>query len=172
LRAEHHEAVDDRYLQVLVELRNMGLLKKEDIKRYGFLDELCARFRFLVEWDPSALIHPGRYRDLPLQCAAWNSSIRGFRSTFDAVIRYFPKKKGISLLFTKESTSKTPFQIACKNHGNDKILEVVEGTLIRYSSDTPINIVETLVIAAIDTKIHLDCVYFLLRRQPDVLVQL
>ena len=87
-----------------------------------------------------------------------------FRSVFDAVIR--------CLLFAKESTNNTPFQIACKKHGNEKILEVVEDTLIRYSTDTPINIVETLVITAIDTKIHLECVYFLLRRQPDVLVKL
>ena len=72
----------------------------------------------------------------------------------------------------KESTNNTPFQIACKKHGNEKILEVVEDTLIRYSTDTPINIVETLVITAIYTKIHLECVYFLLRRQPDVLVKL
>jgi hypothetical protein len=57
---EYHELYDDRYLQVLIQLRKMGLLKKEDIQRYDLLSYSCAekRFRYLVEWDPSALLHP------------------------------------------------------------------------------------------------------------------
>jgi hypothetical protein len=57
-------------------------------------------------------------------------------------------------------------------------MTVIEDTLTRSSSssssldknNTSINTVEALVMAAIDENIHLDCVYFLLRRQPDVLV--
>ena len=48
------------------------------------------------------------------------------------------------------------------------MIKVVEDTLIRYS-DTPLNITEVLVMAAIDENSHLDCVYFLLRREPDIL---
>jgi hypothetical protein len=33
LRREYHEPVDDKYLKVLIQLRKMGLLKKEDIQR-------------------------------------------------------------------------------------------------------------------------------------------
>ena len=63
---EHHEPVDDEYLNFLIDLRKLGLIKKEDIQRYGLLHKLChqncyfseKRFRFLVEWDPNALIHP------------------------------------------------------------------------------------------------------------------
>ncbi|OEU23302.1 hypothetical protein FRACYDRAFT_267497 [Fragilariopsis cylindrus CCMP1102] len=36
----------------------------------------------------------------------------------------------------------------------------------------PYNIVDALVTAAIDENIHLDCVYFLIRREPDVLQKL
>jgi hypothetical protein len=42
---------------------------------------------------------------------------------------------------------------------------------MRYS-DTPINTVEALVMSAIDETVRLDCVYFLLRREPDVLQKL
>jgi len=46
--------------------------------------------------------------------------------------------------------------------------EVVEKTL----SDTPCNTSEALLSAVIDERIHLDCLYFLLRREPDVLMKL
>jgi hypothetical protein len=53
-------------------------------------------------------------------------------------------------------------------------MKVIEDTLIRYSFsvNTPINFAEALLIAAIDDNIHLDCVYLLLRRHPDLLVKL
>merc|ERR1712238_177738 len=50
---------------------------------------------------------------------------------------------------------------------------IVEEILTRYHSEgTPLNIVEALMVAAADENIHLDCSYFLLRREPDVLVRL
>ena len=49
-------------------------------------------------------------------------------------------------------------------------MKVVEDILIRYS-DTPINITEALITAAIDEDIHLNCVYFLLRREPDIVMK-
>jgi hypothetical protein len=62
---EHHELVDDKYLQVLKKLRKMGILKKEDIQRYDLLKRSCLpysgfaekQFGFLAEWDPSALYY-------------------------------------------------------------------------------------------------------------------
>jgi hypothetical protein len=180
---EHHEAVDDKYFQVLIQLRQMDLLKKEDIQSYNLLHSLyfrChyffteMRFRFLVEWDPNALTQTDEFRNVPLQDAACNaSSIKGFQITFENGIKYFPKKKGINLLFHINNGGRTtPFQFACKKYGREKVMEVVEDTLARYSDDTPITITEALAMAAIDENIHLDCVYFLLRRQPDVLVKL
>jgi hypothetical protein len=32
---EHHGPIDDKYLQVLIQLRKLGLLKEEDIKNYA-----------------------------------------------------------------------------------------------------------------------------------------
>jgi hypothetical protein len=175
---EHHDPIDDIYLQVLVQLRKMGFLKKEDIQMYGLLNELCSqhyhfaekRFRFLVEWDPSALTQTYEgHKSVPLYHAV-DSSIRGFQLVFEAGIKYFPRKKGINLLFHKKGYRLTPLQY-CVIFGHEKVMEIVEGTLARYS-DTPANAVEALLSAAIDENVHLDCAYFLLRRQPDVLQQL
>ncbi|OEU14483.1 hypothetical protein FRACYDRAFT_241028 [Fragilariopsis cylindrus CCMP1102] len=172
---------DHMYLNVMIQLRQMGYLKKEDIKKYGLVVILCRcrhvisekRFRFLVEWDPTSLIKTdGQTGKLPLHFAA-TYTIQNFRMVFEYGIRYYPKKKGISLLFFKKSYtfSRTPFQLACKEFGYEEVMKVVEGILISYS-DTPINITEALLTAAIDENIHLDCVYFLLRREPDVVMKL
>ncbi|OEU11202.1 hypothetical protein FRACYDRAFT_270936, partial [Fragilariopsis cylindrus CCMP1102] len=87
---EHHETVDSKCSQVLVQLRRMGVFKKEDIQIHFLLSILCnvemffadKRFRFLIEWYPSLLIHR---RWHPLLYAA---SIRQFRSVFEAGIKY------------------------------------------------------------------------------------
>ena len=66
----------------------------------------------------------------------------------------------------------TPFQLACHNLKNEqtKVIEIVEETLIRYSTTTPINMHNALVLAVTDNRIHLDCLYFLTRRHPDVIL--
>ena len=62
---EHVDSVDNKYLQVLLQLRKIGLLDEKDIQRYVLLKRLCqcycyyyveVRFRFLVEWDPNRII--------------------------------------------------------------------------------------------------------------------
>jgi hypothetical protein len=187
------EAVDDKYLQVLIKLRQFDLLKKEDIKSYDLLRRLCIgenfpkkRFKMLVEWDPNALIQTDRFGQPPLNDAMCmhSPSIQAFQIVFEYGIRYFPKKKGISLLFHISNRGETIFQHACVQFGfedvmyvqdtelgREKVMEVVEDTLARYS-DTPVNVPEALISAAIDENVHLDCVYFLLRREPDSLLKL
>ena len=183
---DQNEAVDGKYAQVLLRLRKMGLLKKEDIQRHRLLIKLCnnylmyfpeKRFRFLVECDPNALTQTDEHFGyLPLHRIAQNSSIQGFRTTFEYGILYYPIKKGISLIFKKNINNRTPFQIACNKYGDEEVMRVIEDTLIRYSSSDnntpPLNVMEALITAAIDENVHLDCGYFLLRREPDVLVRL
>ena len=59
-------------------------------------------------------------------------------------------------------------------------MKIVEETIIRYSSSSDnnnnntsssFNIMEVLITAAIDKIIGLDCVYLLLREQPDLLME-
>jgi hypothetical protein len=187
---EYNELIDDKLLLVMKQLRKMGVLKKEDIQRRCLLEELChqrvfakKRFRFLAEWDPVALTKSDDYGYSPLHYAAENgNSIQGFQSVLEYGIRYYPNKKGISLLFkggNKTVTGPkfpkdTPFQLACKKFGREEVTNAIEDTITHYyySDDTPaLDIFEALIAAAIDEDIHLDCVYFLMRRQPDVLLK-
>ena len=124
----------------------------------------------LVEWDPNALTQTDKFGQLPLN-GAIVGSIQGFKFVFEYGIRYFPKKKGISLLFRKMNSGRTTFQYACINLGYEKVMEAVEDTLACHSG-TPVNVTEALLSAAIDEEVHLDCVYFLLRREPDLLLKL
>ncbi|OEU10362.1 hypothetical protein FRACYDRAFT_247395 [Fragilariopsis cylindrus CCMP1102] len=174
---EHHE---NQYLQVLIKLRRMDLLKKEDIQNYGLLNNLCRppyfsekRFRFLTEWDVNAVLYTDRYGDSPLHKAVeYSLSVQVFPFVFEAGIRHFPKKKGIQLLFSKNRLGDTPFQLACRKFGQKQVIKGIDGILGFYSGDTPINITEALVMAVTDENIHLDCVYFLLRLEPDILQKL
>ena len=187
---DHHRAVvDNKYLQILIRLRQMGLFKKEDIQRHELLIELVSkdyhfeekRLRFLVEWDPSALLQPNSNGYLPIHFAA--VSIRKLQLVFEYGIRYYPKKTGICLLFKKVDDDVTPFQEACERHGCDRVRNAIKDTLRdcqrrrseednSNSTSRPYHIADALITAAIDETIHLDCVYFLLRREPDILHKL
>lgn len=192
----HNQLVDNVCLTQMVQLRRMGLFKKIDIGTneplrerrysvYNMVHELCAdhdeyyfperRLRFLVEWDPTSLLETNTGGLSPLYCTTW-TSLRKIRIVFGYCIHYYPKKKGICLMFTKcvDDGRTTPFQHACGKFGQKNVMnEVVENIISRYySEETPLNIVDVLLTAAIDDTIHLDCVFFLLRRRPDVLVDL
>jgi hypothetical protein len=179
---DHNRRVDETFLEVLIQLRRMGLLKKEDIRRYRLLHRLCHqdyfaenRFRFLVEWDPTALVDPNFFKSLPLHIAnaATHTTVQRFRLVFEYGIRYYPKKIGISLLFKIDSFGKTPFQIACSNVdiGYEGTMKAIEDSL-RNNTTGPYNVADALITAGIDKYVHLDCVFFLLRREPGVLVKL
>ena len=123
-----------------------------------------------MEWDPTSLITPDANGYVPIQyIARYSSSIHGFEIVVDYCIRYYPTKEGIRLLFIKDDDGDTPFQMACDEYGTEEVRKVIDTTLARYSDNTPINIEETFVLAAIDDNIHLDGLNYLLRRQPHVL---
>jgi hypothetical protein len=90
---------------------------------------------------------------------------------FKAGIRYFPRKEGICILFRKDNDGDTPFSDACKLLGRDKTMKVIETTLAE-NSDNKYVTSNVLLSAAIDDKIHLDGLYFFLRREPDLLLKL
>jgi len=128
------------------------------------------QFQFLVEWCPTSLVHMDEDGWLPIHCAAQDSTIEGFRTVFEYLIRYYPTKKGISALFTKNNHGETAFQMACEEFGREVVMRTVEEIL--NNSVRSLHIVEAVVMAAMDGTVHLDCVYFLLRREPHVWVQL
>ena len=71
---------------------------------------------------------------------------------------------------------KSPFNVACGGSFDPtqrkRIIDIIEEALARYHAATPINTVEALLLTASNPLIDLDGVYFLLRRQPDVLLKM
>eukprot|EP00536_Pseudo-nitzschia_multiseries_P001313 jgi/Psemu1/250426/estExt_Genewise1Plus.C_160140 len=178
--SEHHQMVDDLYLDAIKKLRAMGLLKKEDVRENVMLHRMCnylvlprKRFIYLVDWDPAALSQPDAHGRIPLHYWANTSTILGlddFRIVLKAGLRHFPNKEGISFLFQKDNKGSTPFQLACKPSlfhldSKDKrtVKEVTEGIdhLVHP---------ETFLFACENERVHVDGVYFLLRRQPQLLL--
>lgn len=174
---EVNQLVDIVCLTQLIRLRRMNLFKKEDLRDFNLVEFMYSqdfaerRYRFLIEWDPTLLLDAREGEWCPLNGTAYNS-VRGFQLVFELCIRYYPKTLGIRLLFKIEHLcdSETSFSRACETHGRDKVMKIVENTM--NNSDISINTVEALFLAAIDDNIYLDCVYLLLKRQPDVLARL
>merc|ERR1712232_1029789 len=111
-------------------------------------------------------------RRLPLlHSAAKKSTLRGFRFVFKAGMRYFPRMVGVNLVFRIDKFGDTPLRIACKKHGTERTWEAIENALIDCC-DTPYDTADALLLAATDHEIDLDGVYFMLRREPDVLAKL
>ena len=181
-------------------LRRMGLMFDHDITGINLLLLICQHHifpensaRFLIEWCPVCLLPSGRYNS-PLYTIAMEyrqSDLHGgfkylpaFQFLFEQCIRYYPYKKGISLLFQDihqwgtdehitpfaEACSITYRPLKCNSVKRNAIMDVVEDVLARYSGTTPINTMEAILAAAMDPEIHVDGVYFLTRRQPDVLI--
>lgn len=181
--ADHHQLVDRRFLGVLVRLKEMGLLKKEDIMHtnrnlliYCLPDKETLpfpeqRFRFLSEWNPGALV--GKHGDSPLYHAAECLSITNFRLVLEAGIRLLSKTKGINILFRKKYND-TPFKLACKEYGKEEVMRVIETALndCHSNDNTPFDTKVALLLAATDIWIDLEGSYFWLRRDPGVLQKL
>ena len=126
-------------------------------------------------------------------------SIIPFQTVFEYGMLYFPLQVGISLLYTKNNDDDTiadatitPFKTACSIFTRDRVQSIVDDVLTRrYSAITTtatatdadaatitiavpplLNTIDALVLAATNETIHLDCVYSLMRREPDVLITL
>jgi len=103
-----------------------------------------------------------------------------------AGMRSFLYQTGFLLFFQKKNYEETPFKIVAHGSGGNKqqqqhhpqrrqeITDVVDTTLTHYSptSTTPLNIGDALMLVAMDDIIHLDCVYFVTRRQPHTIIDM
>jgi len=173
----------DSCLDVMKELRDRKLFFKEDIQREdlmgcllnsvfphrrgeaSFFDE--ERFRYIVNWDPMSLSRENERKVtgiLPLhRSVIAYGDIKAFPTVFELGIHHFPTKFGF--LFHMDNRDRTPFGMACDKFGRDQVVNAVENVLSMnsYSSKT---ILEFLVSLAVDESVHLNGVYFLLRRDP------
>ena len=132
------------------------------------------RFRYLSDWDPDALAtmvnYDGVEQLLLHRITSWDK-IQGFEMVLDAGMRHFPTK--IGLLFHKDSDGETPFQKSCGKYGKVETMKAIENNCLGKNHDNYYsernNIIRSILCAAVDENIHLDGIYILLRRQPDVL---
>lgn len=182
------ELLDKEYRDVLKRLWTKNLFKREDIKEYSLL-HLCVghdyfsekRFLFLHKLDPMSLIatlESKAYRSklqsgLPLHFSTQPKNILGFRTVFLAGFYHFPTKLGF--LFHRNRQGETPFQLACSRYGNGAVCTVakIDTSDIVGGGDCGAKTTSTksmVISAASDEEIHLDGVYFLIRRDPIVLL--
>ena len=171
---DHIQHGDEVCLLEMIQLRKMNLMKKEDIPQFRLIEIpnfYPRRLRFLVEWCPQSLphVHTWGHVSLHFVAADTSRSIQDFQTLFDYCIRYYPKMKGINLLFQQDNAEMTPYHYAIQKFGRKKVMNVVEEVLTRYANTTPIQTEEAVILAATDDRVHLDSVYFLLRRDPKVL---
>jgi hypothetical protein len=170
------------------ELRDHNLFFKEDIQREDLIycllkDEVGVynreesvfdeeRFRYVANWDPMSLGRPSERSVtgiLPLHCSvSAYTNFLAFPTVFELGIHHFPTKFGF--LFHMDNRDRTPFGMACNKFGSDQATNAVENVLSmnNYSSKT---ILEFLVSLAVDESVHLNGVYFLLRREPSLMAR-
>ena len=93
------------------------------------------------------------------------------RSTFNRVVEGSIPSSGVSFALVD-----VVFTSIERCNDNDEVTNTIEEALIHSSSSgsiTPlVSIVMALTMAAIDENVHLDGVYFLIRREPDILQKL
>ncbi len=180
-------------LDIIIRLREMGLLKKEDIKNHDLLRcssrdykqyvfdpsyreyDPCI-FRYFVDWDPSALQGLCKFPGLSEGCSilhvlAISQSCLpcDFQLALRATLRYYPQELGLLLL---KNNDVTPFQLAKARHGKEEAWKMIEECLeepfcskIAIEKNTEKNLYP-FITAAIGDTCELDLVYHLLRRHP------
>ena len=167
----------------MIKLKQMNLFKREDIMQYCLVPRLCRqyyfaerRFRFLTEWDPVSLLHTQEHNSfggtpLHIVVSEEGATLQEFRIVLDSLLRYYPKQKGISVLFLKNRDGSTPFSLSCSKFKRHRVMVAIKEVLCRYSITTPIQMTNALLLAATDENIHLDCLNFLLRREPGIVLR-
>jgi hypothetical protein len=93
-----------------------------------------------------------------------------FVTAFELWIQHRPMNFGF--LFYTDNSGHTPFAMACEKFGNEEVTKVVEDTLSakrNYTEDK--KILECLISLAVDETVHLDGVFFILRRDPSIMAR-
>jgi cation transport regulator ChaB len=191
--ANEKYADETKYLNVMRRLREMDLLKKEDIQEYKLLETSCfhdckERFQFIVEWDPDALagctsrgitnrplIHIMLYE---------YESFDGFEMGLEAGIAHFPHELGFlfcerdnSISASNVHGSSCLYDDACAYFGLNETWTIVErcltnlfGTNTSASSTRTSTDLYPFMIAASKGTVskNLDVIYYLIRKDPRV----
>ena len=151
-------------LDIIKRLREMGLLKKEDIRKYNLLWDSCydcssQRFNYFADWDPSVLKEQ-----------QWDQ-YSAFQLALSATLRHYPRELGLLLL--KDDEGETSFQMARNQFGKEIAWKAIKECLDESSGgsnilekDPQTNMYPFMFAAAGGDTSELDLVYYLVRRNP------
>jgi hypothetical protein len=188
--ASHYDSEGDdqddmRRVDVMRRLRDMGLMKKEDIQEYRLLENASCRnldrrnacknlskrrFEFLVEWDPDALMRSfPRQKDFPLlyKTIISKKAIGRFEMVLKAGIRYFPHQLG--LLFHKDRNIELAYDFAYKKFGAIAAWTAIKGCFDdehhQLEIDPETNLHPFMIAATKGSESkNLDLIYYLLQK--------
>lgn len=138
------------------------------------------------------------WKDLLLVSVWCGIDSKRFQEVFETAMTFSPEQRGVFPLFYKNNDGSssnnnknsdkkdngddqednddddkniTPFAEACRKYGTDETIQLIESTIADNSTtiDNTTTTAQSLISAAMDENISLDGVYFLLRREPNVL---
>ncbi|GFH49895.1 hypothetical protein CTEN210_06371 [Chaetoceros tenuissimus] len=128
-------------VNVFQELRELGLLQKNDIQEYKLLEWTCVsrsrdRFEYLVSWDPDALIETRVYNQ-PLihYMVDEDEQHSSMHLLLKAGFEYHPKIGGI--LFVEDDEGMTGLDYMCEQKGVDAVISLLQ-QILSPSCDFPI----------------------------------
>ena len=138
---------DTACLGILTELRELNLLRKEDIKELDLLLHSATtsgeyltppfitkqRFDFFLDWDPQALTYS--YYTYGRPCLQMVLNAESFAMALEAGIKHFPEELGF--LFQKNTSGQTSCDFAFGLHGKHKMLKLIQ-KCIPASANYPI----------------------------------
>ena len=175
------DAVDSKCLDALERLRESDLLKKEDIRRYDLLRYSCRkkakqRFDYFVGWDPAAL-KECRYEGEPLlhheTRSGHSTAIENFVVALEAGLKHYPEELGF--IFQKNSSGETAYELVFDRFGKDEAWRNIEKCFeetrnVKMVERNPMTSMYPFMLAAAPEETgDLNMLYYLLRRDPEVL---
>jgi len=166
-------------LDALKRLRQNDLLTKEDIRQYNLLWWSCKpkakeTFEYLVDWDPEALkeykFEGNRFLHAFIG-GLW--PIDSFAMVFKFGMKYYPEELGF--LFRKNSDGDTACKLVFDEYGKEKAWGVIEKCfdetrdVNKMIKMNPMTNLYPFILAAGDKTGDVNTLYYLLRRNPEVL---
>jgi hypothetical protein len=175
-----------RRLKMLKHLRRLKLFHKNDITEMQLLRESFRAsqsiFHYLVDWDPTALLTLDKNRLTLLQeLIEWCYSPKLIRRILEAGLKYLPYELGL-LLFTAEGNESPYALLMDKNrigltNGEEAGWTIIEQCLeevadLKLPEPDPTTNLYPFMVAACDQSCPcVDLVYYLLRKDPSVMLQ-
>jgi hypothetical protein len=179
---EDEEKFDSNCLNVLIELREMNILRKEDIRKYELQFQSCRsyskkRFQFLVDWDPDSLKQElrkvGKGETLLNHTSRYIDG-EGYDMVLKAGLKHHPYELGGLAFDNKvdrefelekdEFTARFEFERRWNTVIKKSLEECDDGKLMEKNAET--NLYPFILAASVIPRNQVDIVYYLLRRNP------